>query len=110
MSTVVANWVPAGVVIALIAGVFAVWQARVGIRPAERQGFREDFREFVDELKQDNDKLEQKVTSLESKIEEQTIEMRALGNYTRLLIRELRDRNLQVPVYVPPPDLTKHLT
>jgi hypothetical protein len=99
-----------GVVIALIGGVVAVWQARVGVRPAEQEGFRADFQAIVKEVREDNEKLEAKVVSLEVKIEEQTIEMRALANYTRLLIRELRDRNLQVPVYVPPPDLTKHLT
>lgn len=109
MSTIVAEWLPAGVVIALIGSVAAVWQARVGIRPAEREGFRTDFKEFVKELKDENKELKQQIDLLEAKIDEQTIEMRALAGYTRELARELRDNNLAVPVYMPPPDLSKHL-
>ena len=109
MNTVIANWMPAGVVIALIGGVVAVWQARVGIRPAERQGFREDFQGFVKELKDDNKELRAQVDSMEAKIDEQSIEIRALAGYTRELARELRDNNLPVPAYAPPPDLSKYL-
>jgi hypothetical protein len=116
MGTEIGNWIPAGVVIALIGGAFAVWQARVGIRPAERAGFREDFQALVAELRRTNDGLKAqnaaqagKIDALEAKVDELTLETRALGGYTRVLIRELRDRGLAVPTYQPPPDLTKHL-
>lgn len=108
MNVWIASLAPGGVV-ALIAGLFTVWQARVGIRPAERAGFRADFQAFVAELKEDNEKLEAKVASLEAKIDEQNVELRALGGYTRQLVRELQRNDLSVPAYTPPPDLTKHL-
>lgn len=115
MSVWMQSLLPGGVV-ALIAGLFTVWQARVGIRPAERAGFREDFQALVVELRRSNDGLQTqnaaqavKIGALEAKIDELTIETRALGGYTRVLIRELRDQGMAVPTYQPPPDLTKHL-
>lgn len=115
MSVLIASVLP-GVVIALIGGAFAIWQARVGIRPAERTGFREDFQAFVKELKDENKELKaenaaqsDKIDSLTKKVDELTIETRALGGYARILIRQVRDGGMQVPVYHPPPDLTKHL-
>lgn len=109
MGTELASWIPAGVVIALIGGVFAVWQARVGIRPAEREGFRADFRELVTELKAENKELEAKIDLLQASLEETTLELRALGGYARELLRDYQNRNVQAPLYYPPPYLDKHL-
>lgn len=109
------NAIP-GVVIALLALVGVLYQARVGVKPAESAGFRADFeavvkglREDNAELKQQNAALDAKIDVLEAKIDEQSMELRALGGYTRDLARELRDNNLPVPAYLPPPDLSKHL-
>ncbi|MEU8136567.1 hypothetical protein [Streptodolium elevatio] len=105
-----------GIVIGLLALIGVVYQARVGVKPAERTGFREDFQAVVTELRKNNEALKaqkaeqaEHIAVLEAKIDELTIETRALGGYTRILIREMRDGGMPIPVYHPPPDLTKHL-
>lgn len=109
------NAVP-GVVIALLALVGVLYQARVGVKPAESAGFRADFeavvkglREDNAELKQQNAALDAKIDVLEAKVDEQNIETRALAGYTRDLMRELQRNNMPLPVYSPPPNLEKHL-
>lgn len=98
-----------GIVIATLALLGVVYQARVGVRPAERDGFRQDFKDLVKELREENHDLREHVEALEAKVEELTLESRALGRHARRLIRALEDNSIPVPTYVPPPDLSKHL-
>jgi hypothetical protein len=109
------NAVP-GIVIAALALIGVIYQARVGVRPADQAGFRADFEAVVKGLREDNAELkaqnaalDSKIGVLEAKIDEQKIETLALAGYTRDLMYELRRNNLAIPAYAPPPNLEKHL-
>ncbi|MEU0940091.1 hypothetical protein [Embleya sp. NPDC005971] len=105
-----------GLVIALMALIGVVYQARVGWRTSDRAGFREDFTALVKELKEQNAELDDKLEVAARKLNEATVkidemagELRALGRYTRVVIGAAEDAGAVIPVYTPPPDLSKHL-